>query len=214
MYNPNMGMRPPMMPSMPRPAAEPENTPENPPENPSSDLFVELDKIVSFMGDCAMWAKRMANQCRKLHIRGYGRWLDCESVDTFKEIVYLEKIMWDKTWKVPTIDFSKFHDTQGSLAGIEDFKAMHKHWEDKKEKLIECLNKAMTEARTVDVQLYKKLMCLTDKMQDDKVRVSMAYNRLEFAGWNKHDIGVVSMIIHKYFEEHHKDGDAYNLNLG
>ncbi|MCL2619361.1 MAG: hypothetical protein FWD97_00315 [Defluviitaleaceae bacterium] len=45
------------------------------------------------------------------------------------------------------------------------------------------------------------------------MRVRFLIKRLELAGWNGHDIGVVSTIIHCHFEEHPHD-KYININIG
>jgi len=177
-------------------------------------LVDNLNKIINGLTKQEFWSKRVANQCRILNLRGWGRWLDCESDFASDEIICLEKICVDKLGYTPKLDFTKLVDTQISLADITAFKGIFEAWENYKQALIDTVNLAIKETASVDIQLYKKLICLADRLQDDKVRIRMCYNRLNMADWGKHDLMIVSMVIHKYFEHEHKQGDNYNFNLG
>jgi len=159
------------------------------------------------------WSKRMANQCRLLNLRGWGRWHDIESDCASDELICLEKLFVDKLGIIPTIDFSILPATQSSLANMDAFKAHFDIWMDNKQGLIDIVNTCIKETQTIDIQLYKKFICLAEKLQDDKVAVRMCKNRLEI-GKTEHDLMICSMKIHKYFECEHKKGDRYNINLG
>jgi len=100
---------------------------------------------------------------------------------------------------------------------VRDANAFKSHfdlWELNEKEFIECLNKAIDKARLIDIQIYQELICLTKQVQDEVMRAKMVKDSLAFGGWNPHDISVKSMIIHKYFEHEHKDGEEININLG
>jgi hypothetical protein len=127
----------------------------------------------------------------------------------------LEKIVGDKTGYMPHVDMAIVAQAEAyEMRDADAFKAHFEVWRKRESELVDCLNRAIHAARTVDVQMYKELMCLADEVQNEIMRACMAKDSLAFGGWNPHDISIKSMIIHKYFEEEHKDGGDININLG
>lgn len=184
-------------------------------EETKKHLYAFLDDICTYLSSGAHWNLRAANASRKLAVRGFGRWHDCEAKQDFCELMHLEKIVGDKLGHMPTVDMQMVNKAEMyDMANMNDFKAHFKMWIDMEEELAECLAHAIAKARTVDMQIYEKLCCMADKAQNEAMRVRMAYDSLDFAGWNPHDISVKSKWIHQYFEAEHKDGEDVNINLG
>lgn len=174
-----------------------------------------LDAICNYLQNGYIWHKKAANQCRKIYIRGWGRWHDEEAKCDSNTLLCLEKVLWDKLKFSPTYDVARFEKASViTINNLEDFKNHHLAWKQREDAFISTLNKAMEKARGIDIEVYKKLMCILEEVQCERMRLDMAYDRLTFAGWNTHDIGVCSMIIHKYFECEHKDGHDINFNIG
>jgi hypothetical protein len=187
--------------------------------NPHSDgkyeLFEELDKIGTYLDAGCHWHLQAANASRKMLIRGFGRWHDCEAKGDFCELEKLKKVVQDKLGHDIKIDMDIVTKAEAyTMNNMEDFKNHFKIWDNNESELIECLNHAIHESRTIDIQIYKCLMALEDEVQDEVMRARMAKDSLAFGGWNPHDISVKSMLIHKYFEHEHKDGGDININLG
>lgn len=178
-------------------------------------LYTHLDDIITYLYAGAHWHLRAANFSRKNLVRGFGRWHDCEAKGDFCEIEKLEKIVQDKLGYMPRVDMQVVSKAEAyTMPDMNAFKAHFDLWEHNESELIECLNHAIHKSRTVDIQIYKCLICLAEEVQDEKMRACMVRDSLAFGGWMPHDISVKSMVIHKYFEHEHKDGEDININLG
>jgi len=180
-----------------------------------ANLNDALNYICSYLNAGYTWHKRIANQCRKIHIRGWGRWHDCEADGDSDHLICLEKLLMDKLKYAPTIDMKRAEmASTAKLDNLNDFKDHHRTWKKHEQEGIAALNYAVNASRSVDIEVYYKMCALLDEAQKEVMRLEMAYDRLEFGGWMGHDIGVCSMIVHKYFELEHKDGHDINFNLG
>lgn len=184
-------------------------------EESMKHLRKHLDDIFTYLSAGSHWHMKAANASRKLCVRGLGRWHDAKAKSDFCELECIEKIVGDKLGHMPHIDMQMVVKAEAfDMNNMNDFKTHFKMWMDMEEELSECLSHAIHKARTIDMQIYEKLCCLADKSQNEKMRVRMAYDSLDFAGWNPHDISVKSKWIHEYFEREHKDGEDVNINLG
>lgn len=201
------------------------NYPMNPGMNPGHDemsrdeklqhLYEYLDEIATYLYAGAHWHTKAANYSRKNLIRGFGRWHDQEAKGDFCALQKLEKIVYDKLGYMPHVDMEMVSKAETyTMNDMGAFKAHFDLWERNESELIECLNHAIHKARTIDIQLYKELMCLEKEVQDERMRAKMAKDSLSFGGWNPHDISVKSKWIHEYFENDHEDGGEININLG
>jgi len=178
-------------------------------------LCEHLDDICTYLSAGTHWNMRAANASRKLAIRGLGRWHDCCAKSMFCELEHLAKVVGDKLGYMPKIDIQLVAKAEMfDMNNINDFKAHFKMWMDMQHELAECLNHAIHKARTVDVQIYEKLCCMANMVQNEKMRIRMTYDSFDFAGWNAHDISVKSKWIHHYFEHEHIEGEDVNFNLG
>jgi len=178
----------------------------------AGELNAELDKIVSYLERGSHWHRQIANELRKpsLSLRGFGRWHECEAKGDYSSIVCIEKIVRDKLNYDPKIDVSMIDQANNYMVNsVEDFKASFELWISNEKALVECLNKAVNASRTVDIQLYKDLMCLTDEVQCEIMRAGMAKSRLDAANWGSHDLYICSMMLHKHFE----DSDSLDFTL-
>lgn len=184
-------------------------------EEIKKELYVLLDEICTYLSASAHWNMKAANASRRLSVRGFGRYHDCCAKESFCALDCLEKIVGDKFGYTPKVNMQEVtHAEMYNMANFNDFKSHFKMWMDMEEELAECLYYASREAKKVDVQIYEKLFCMAEKAQNDKMRIRMIYDNLEFAAWNPHDISIKSMIIHDYFEHKHGADEEINLNLG
>lgn len=195
----------------------------NPNTNPDTEtkayayksLDDALDHIYTYLMEGQIWHERMANQCRKICIRGWGRWHEAEALGDICCSMKLNKIIMDKLWYTPKLDVTKLDKpSKDTLSGIKDLNTHHKVWIEREEKLIHCLNYAIHEAREKDIELYKKLMCLQEEVQNEKMRVELIMGRLSLKPDDGHDIGVISKCLHEYFEHEYKQGEPIDFNVG
>lgn len=186
----------------------------NPEVHNPGDLHMELNKIVTYLSEGEYWHEKAAGECRKMAIRGWGRWHESEAICDAKSRICLEKLLRDKLSFAPEIDMAMVdHASKYIMNGAADFKTHHKLWIEREERLIECLNKAIELSRSVDMELYKELCCLLDEVQNEAMRVRLAHSSLDLGGWNGHDISVKSKWIHEYFEKEYSGGKI-DLNIG
>ena len=184
-------------------------------EDIKKELLTLLDEICTYLYCGAHWHLKAANACRKILIRGFGRWHDCEAKGDFCALLKLEKVTQDKLGYMPKVDMEMVSKAElYTMNSMEDFKNHFRMWEANESELIECLNHAIHKSRTIDIQVYQALMCLEKEVQDERMRAKMAKDSLMFGGWSGHDISVKSKWIHEYFEHTHKDGEDININLG
>lgn len=180
--------------------------------NGLNDAF---DKIVTYLTDGAIWHKRIANQERKIGIRGPGRWNDEEGKGDYCSSSKLEKLLGDNLDYYPNIDTKSFETSvRVVLNNIDDFKASFETWIRREDDLISVLNYAINETRVLDIQIYDCLCCLLKEVQNEKTIIKKLHKRLELAKWGEHDVGIVSMIIHEFFECEYKQGDMIDFNIG
>jgi hypothetical protein len=169
-----------------------------------------FNDIATYLTDGYIWHKRMANMIRKAGIRGVARWHDCEACGDAKELECLEKILGDRFGFYTVAVLMP----ESVTANFTDLKTHFAAWVQREQRLIDALNYAINEMRDTDACLYDKLFCMFHEVQDEVIKVKLVERRLEFAGWNAHDVGICSMIIHKYFEKDYKQGEDINFNLG
>jgi hypothetical protein len=177
-------------------------------------LCEHIDAICSYLSAGSHWHRKAANASRKIGIRGFGRWHDCEAEGDFCCLEKLNKIVFDKLKHEPVINMEMSVNAEGyTMNSLDCFKRHFKLWVSNENELIDRLNDAIHHARTVDMQIYNCLVGLCDEVQSEIMRATMARDSLDFAGWNPHDISVKSRWIHEYFEHEHEGGDI-NINLG
>jgi hypothetical protein len=177
-----------------------------------SSFHAHLNAICNFLEQGFCWHKRAANQCRKFGVRGWGRLHDLQSECDAKELVCFEKILFDKIWFCPTYKGGYIADV--NINSMEDFKAHHKQWLAREKEIVPAFNAAIHEARTVDIEIYKKLCSMLCKVQGEIMRVEMILKSLEFAGWNTHDVSVKSKWLHEQAEKGEVSGHDINANIG
>lgn len=189
----------------------------NPGANPGhegNDFNMLMDEITTYLWEGEAWHEKAANETRKISIRGVGRWHEAEGCYDAKERVCLEKLFRDKLGYAPMVDMASVDKAyKYTMTGPQDFKNHFQIWIDREKKFIECLDAAIAQAGMVDMELYKKLCCLVDEVQNEAMRAKMVHDRLELSGWNGHDIGVVSKWLHEYFEKEY-DGGKIDFNIG
>jgi hypothetical protein len=179
------------------------------------ELYKHLDHIWTYLYSGAHWHMKAANFSRMNMVRGLGRWHDCEAKGDFCTILRMGKIINDKLGYMPMVDMQMVSKAESyTMPDANAFKAHFDIWENNEMELIRCINAAIDVSGKIDIQIYKELICLADEVQNEIMRVCMARDSFAFGGWNPHDISVKSMLIHKYFEHEHKEGEDININLG
>lgn len=177
-------------------------------------LWEELDAISCYLWEGEAWHEKTANECRKIGVRGWGRWHEAEGCYDAKERYCLDKLIRDKLNYAPHIDVDMIDKALNySMSSMADFKGHHNIWIDREESFIKCLNKGIKLSSEFDMELYGKLCCLINEVQNEAMRVKMVMMRMDIGGWSGHDIGICSMILHEYFECKY-DGGAIDFNLG
>ena len=182
--------------------------------NQSKDFNMLMDDIATYLSKGACWHMRAANYSRKNLIRGFGRLHDCQSKEDFCDLLEFEKIVSDKLVHIPNVNMEMVAKAESYI--MLDSNAFKMHfdiWEQNEKEFVECLNKAIDESRTIDIQIYKFLMCLAERVQNEIFRARLIKESFAFAGWNSHDISIKSMLIHEYFEKH-ENAKELNVNLG
>ena len=173
-----------------------------------------LNEIITCLWVGEAWHGKAANECRKIAIRGVGRWHEVESCYDMKARISLEKLLRDKLEYAPMADMAEVDKAHRfTMNNAVDFKSHFSAWVEREKKLIEILNFAIAKASAVDMELYKGLCCLVDEVQNETMRAKLVYERFELSNWSGHDIGVCSMVLHKYFECEY-DGGKIDFNIG
>lgn len=179
-----------------------------------SELYMALNEICTCMSEGEIWHRKSANECRRMAVRGWGRWHDAESCGDKRIHDKLDKILMDKLMFTPEIDNKMVERANNyMISNMGEFKSHHKHWVDREESLIMALNIAIRKAGSVDMELYQELCCIIKEVQNEVMRVKMTYARLDMGGWTGQDIGVCSKWIHDYFDKEY-DGEDINFNIG
>jgi len=182
-------------------------------ENSDKEFWGYMDEICKYLWEAEAWHNVMANQCRRVSVRGLGRWHECESMYDAQSRQCIEKILCDKlNWScTPIVDLTPILKME-----LRDLGAFKKHfdmWIERETEFANILSCVLPIAAKEDIELYKELMCLLDEVQNEKLRASFFVKRMGLKDWDLHDLGVVSMVIHNYFENEYKGGKI-DFNLG
>lgn len=178
-------------------------------------LYNALDDICTYLVEGEAWHLKTANECRKIAIRGIGRWHDCESMGDKKLLDNLVKMLGDRLQYNVNIEYGQVEKAQQiEINNLEEFRNHFHIWDKREKEFIETLNFAIKKSGEVDMELYKTLCTMVKEVQDEVMRARMVYESFEFTSWQPHDISIKSMIIHKYFEDDYKHGEDININIG
>jgi len=178
------------------------------------EFYSYLNSICNFLNFGFAFHKRLANQNRKFAVRGWGRVHDRQTHHDADKLICFEKILCDKLGWCPTYDYAKLSEVNSiKINSMESFKQHHVIWKQHEKSIVPTLNKAIHEARTVDIEIYQFLICLLDKVQKEIMRIDMICGSLEFAGWNTHDVSVKSKWLHEQEEKGEITHDV-NANIG
>ena len=185
-------------------------------EEKKKELCMELDRICTYLFAGCLWHLRAANASRKIHVRGPGRWHDDgEAAGDFCSLKGLLKMSRDRLKYDPRIDMAMVAKAEPyTMNNLDDFKAHFPMWKKNEAELIECLDRAIHLSRTINAEIYEKLMCLIKEVQGECTQIEMAEDSFIFGGYMPHDVSVKSKWMHEYMEHEHKDGDDINFNLG
>lgn len=191
------------------------NNPGMNPGHETHDEYYELcDAICTRLGYGALWHKRLASQLRKIGIRGEGRKFNVEGEGDYCNSAELEKLLGDNIDYYPEINTSEYQKAVSfTLDSVAEFKPLLHEWIKEEKAFAKLINKAVRYAAEDDAEIYENLCCLWKETSVEAKRAKLLYKRLELAGWNGHDLAVVSMIEHYYYEKHPHDKEG-NVNLG
>lgn len=186
-----------------------------PHEKQNQELYDALDDICTYFVEGSAWHLTAANQCRKIAIRGMGRWHDCESEDDKKSLDGLLKMLGDRLQYNAKIAYQHVERAQEmEIRNLDDFIKHFHTWIDREKEFIEVLNFAVSKSGAVDMELYQYLCKVVKEVQNECMRARMVFDSFEFTNWQPHDISVKSKWIHDYMEyEYPKSGDL-NFNIG
>jgi hypothetical protein len=179
-------------------------------------LKTQLNSILTCLTEGAEWHRRAGNECRKLHVRGWGRWHEAEAECDAKAAICLSKLCVDipDINIVPSVHNAYIQKAQAyQIRDMIGFKEHHDTWVEREQAFINVLNEAIALSRDVDIKLYEYLCKLCKEVQNEKMRVEWTVGRLSLADWHGHDLGVCSMVMHDYFE-HKYDGGEIDFNIG
>lgn len=181
---------------------------------PPKEFNEIMDAVCSQLAYGAFWHKRLASQLRKIANRGEGRWFQDESVGDFCNSSELEKILGDNIDLYPEIDTSKLSEAVSfNINSAQELKPLLMDWIKREYGFAHILCKAVRMAAEIDPEIYSKLCCLWEETSMEAKRAKLLYKRCELAGWNGHDEGIISMIIHHFYEKNPGDKEG-NVNLG
>lgn len=181
---------------------------------PSEEFHAIMDEVCSQLAYGAFWHKRLASQLRKIANRGEGRQFQDEGEGDFCSSGDLEKKLGDFLDVYPEIDTSKLGEAVSfTLNGAKDLEPLLKDWIKREYGFAHMLCKATRMAAEIDPQIYNCLYCLWEETSMEAHRAKLLYKRCELGGWGGHDEGVISMIMHHFYEKHPGDKEG-NVNLG
>lgn len=177
-------------------------------------LQQHLNTIATYFSEGAAWHRRAANECRKLHIRGWGRWHEAEALYDFKAHLELEKLVRDNLQYAPVADVNYLVRAYAfTIDSMEGFKAHHQSWIDRENLFTQALMAAIEDSRSINIEVYKCLCCIAEEVQNEAMRVAWVHESMAMTGWNPHDLSVKSKWLHDYFECHY-DGGKIDFNIG
>lgn len=183
-------------------------------KNLKTDYTVHLDHICTMLAKGEVWHKKAANECRKIGMRGMGRYHDAEGMTDAIELFEMGKILCDKMHYYGRVDYTVVaHADTYNIANNADFKRHFGIWDAAEKELAAKITEFLPHAM-VDMDLYKKLTHILHNVQNEIFRLNIVKNSLEFAGWNPHDISVKSKWLHDYFENTWKLGCDIDFNIG
>ena len=164
--------------------------------------FTELlDDVCTDLLIGELWHGRAADQYRKIALRGFARWAECEALGDAKCRIALSKLLIDKCGYSPIIDVSNLHDSISfEYDNVSQLRKLLETWMLREQDLAKRLTPVMKMASEYDIEIYRELMRLTDEVQQEAFRVKMVGMRLEGAQWDLHDIYVVNKHLHDWFE--------------
>jgi len=180
----------------------------------NTELKKHLDEIVTMLSKGEIWHKKAANECRKIGIRGMGRYHDEMGINDAMELFYICKIISDKLKHYPETDYSQFAKAETyTINNHADFKRHFAVWDEHEKELINKITAFLPHAM-VDVELYEKLIHILKSTQNERFRANLVRESFEFGNWNMQDISNKSMILHDYFEHHYKNLEPTDFNIG
>lgn len=181
---------------------------------PSAEFHEIMNEVCSRLAYGAFWHKRLSSQLRKIANRGEGRQFQDEGIGDFCNSGELEKKLGDFLDVYPDIETAKLSEAVAfTLNSTQDLKPLLMDWIKREYGFAHTLCKAVRMAAEIDPQTYNNLYCLWEETSMEAHRAKLLYKRCELAGWNGHDEGILSMIIHHFYEKHPGDKEG-NVNLG
>jgi len=180
------------------------------------ELCYLMDDISTYLYEGTHFHQKAALCSLKLSIRGFGRLHSHMSKVDYCALQNLEKLSVDKLEHIPHIDMEKVSKAEmWEMLDMNAFKSHLHEWQRREGHYMECINEAIRYARKIDMQLYKELCCLADRVQNEIFRVRLLEDRLVLGGWMGQDIAWVSQTIHEFYENGEPGKhDVMDWNLG
>lgn len=181
----------------------------------NQQLHSGLDKITTFLIESEAWHAKVANECRKIGVRGWGEWHAIESIRYKKCLDKLAECLMTK------LKFSPQPNPMGlknvnefEMHNIDDFVEHHFEWVHNVKHFVDSLKNALIESKKIDRELHEMLEKLQEEAQEQVSLVKRVYTRIAFAEFMPHDIAVVSKWLEDYFKYEYKPGQKIDFCIG
>jgi len=182
----------------------------NPEEMQNPSLHKELNKIFSYLKRNYMFYYNNYG-LRGMSLRGFANLFDKTSECIYKDMICLKKITEDRIKFNAMID-DEIADTYANhkISSLQDFKSALDIAVKLETELEDCISGILKTIATEDICIYKKLIDLAHESQERRFRIETIKNRLDLTSWNMHDLGIISMLVHKHISE--KDDLDFELS--
>ena len=174
------------------------------------DFFALMDTVCSDLGTGAHWHNAASNAFRKIACRGLARWSEAEACGDFKSLQKLCKLLQDKldrtltiTVDTPQINWQSYKELPQILA----------NWEQWERDFAATLTRAFKAAAEIDVEIYRFLICLTEEVEGEAMRIRFVAKNFEQSGYDWHHISRANIIMHDHYESSPDDQTA-DWNIG
>jgi len=163
-----------------------------------NEFYSLMDAVSSELQVGSLWHSAAATAFAQIGLRGKSRWSRSESIGDLKSRLELEKLLVDKCNYIPTITIDM---PQVSWQSISDLPTILRNWEASEREFIKTLMQAFKQAAEIDVEVYRKLLDITNEVQGEAFRVSRCIQRYEATDYYHHDVMRSDLEIHNYFRD-------------
>jgi len=186
----------------------------------SGKSFEELmDCVASDLYHGATWHGMAAPQMYKIGLRGFAHLHTYNAHHDFCKLYGsksgeggLLKILSDRLDMYPEIDASDIPKALAvSLNSPADLKPHLEMWCKNEEEFAHILTESVRKSATIDMCVYNELTCILSAVQEEIMRVKILKKRLALADYSGHDLGVVSLMLHRHFEHSPEKGLDFDV---